>query len=391
MSHFRAFQLLLLIWLPLSFWAEATGAADADTITKILADWEKQRNQFQDFECQGKGFVFYPKGIFTEKARSLLPPGKGPFPPADENIPKRAIWVVDFQKNYIRKETTGSSFSVQSLVWHPFHQVDLFDKKTLARFWPRDKRIGPGYVPSKDEPDAFIFSKEKPNTFLMVTDFPLFLATGHVFTNERDPDPLDLKVKLQKSDFAVMGDAILHDTKCVVLKSSRVSDSGIDQYWISSDRRSAILRWCRFEDGVIGGYCWAQIDIDYQRKDMNWVPKEWTVATYVRGKTNMVDMAETLSISTQPSKTESDIKDYQLPLRPGDNLEDQQKKKTFRVQEDGSLLEINEHRTKVGSWVWIAVLGLLLLVAVLSCVKSIRTKGIEYLSAPFHFLRRSRS
>ncbi len=273
----------------------------AAELKSVLQEWQKRRESTESvlYEVIGKATVV--KGYLSSDPSG--PKMKGPVPAADYTFPLKIKWLLNFRKNWVRKETFNQSF-YNGERWIDGHETIFFDGKDLKVFTPRADNP---YPPS---PDLTIQTKAFSHLVFSYIDFPVFFAHGVVPTSKSGPVAVSLMPRLEPDQFRIHGFGLLNQNKHLVIRT--VAPKGtFHEYWIDPNKEGSIARAVTYSAGLV----FVQIDIQHQKTQWGWLPKKWEVSSYLSGgeKPDWLEVVEVQDLMVNPP---TKVGDFQIDASP---------------------------------------------------------------------------
>lgn len=308
-----------------------------DALDRILGDWKVRQERIASIEYKVSGTLFYPKGKFdlgyssAERTRAILK-RKGNIPPQDTTLPHKAAYLLELNQNWARKELQWMVLHESLADFVPHQTTEVFNGTTAKKFEPRAKNTSSKYTPSNAQPDLWIEGPAGNSpTFFQFEDLPVFWACGSV--QRWGLVPGNLRPKYNRSVFTVTGGGEIEGKKCVVLRTVPADpiSKPIREYWVDPSRQSAILRCVAyFEDKLE-----FKIDASYELQQGLWLPTAWKCIYYERDVLDRQFDLTADQISINPSVEASD---FDVRMKPGMVVKDQEKKMHGVVDSDGRTL-----------------------------------------------------
>ena len=199
------------------------------------------------------------KGCFDHMCR----PSKGShIPPADYPFATTHKWLLNFKKNWARKDYSGQMF-FECKEWIPINRTTCFDGEEIRVFEPRDKNPNPL---NPEAPDLTIHKSGFP--VLSYVDGPVFFSHGIVKTLRQSPTLESLAPPLEADQFSHHGFGVLDGQKHAIGRTA-ARKSLFHEYWVDLSRESAVSRAITYSSGQV----FAQVDVQYQKIPWGWVPQ----------------------------------------------------------------------------------------------------------------------
>jgi hypothetical protein len=281
---------IVLAWsLTVTCLTPARVSASEDEVNAVLAAWKKKADAVTSLRYRAEGEAFCPKGRFNDSP-GRLPGAKGDLPAEDHTYPVSALWLLQLEKNWVRKEVASERFYESVERFAPTFQVQLFDDSETQVYEPRDQNTSARYTPGKYQPDLLLQTKQFSNVFLGYQEMAIFLAHGIVATGDWIPTPKQLKRPPPPGTFHTQGKVILGGREHLVLRTdARTRNAIVDEYCVDCARGSVIARWSRYVQGVLR----RRTDIRYKEGRGGWELEGWKVTIHEGGK---VDLSESLRV-----------------------------------------------------------------------------------------------
>jgi hypothetical protein len=306
-------------------------ADDADLV-KITDSWKKRLDSVRTLDCAVQGTTLIPRGRFN--GMEELPSTKGDFPEQDYTYETTTHWKIDFVKNHLRKELRGEIFLLDRGFFSPLYQVHVYDGEKLQRFRPRDKNTGAGYVPSEAQPDLYVETDAQVPFVLNAFDYPAFLAAGVIPHDKAALDVRKLHWQTGADRFRHHGTGTINgeDYAIVVTAAQRGLST---EYWVDTKRENTIRRIYR----RAGARTMAVVEVEYEKKDLGWMPKTWTTQEFAdRKEPSRVTAVTTVRVKHLSTNVALRDNDFTIKTEKGMVVHDCQTQRTFKVADDGKQL-----------------------------------------------------
>lgn len=127
------------------------------------------------------GDATYLTGAFVNvKDRELPtdPAAARGLPESDNRLPLRVVWLFDFQKSLLRKESRDWSYVTDRRFFRPIVRTDVFNGQELKGLIPHAENTGGGHVPQALDAEFEIGSETKVPWFFNLADLPVLYAHG---------------------------------------------------------------------------------------------------------------------------------------------------------------------------------------------------------------------
>lgn len=385
---------LLTFSVPLAGSAADSGHAqqtDQEIVRRVAEDWRARQEAVRAVRYVATGTVTVPRGAQNATMAVLggsandSPGSAGEdYPAQDVVFESRRVWLVDFQRGLIRKEAQEHLWDVPAKRFNPVHRIVVFDGDTVTEHRPQNGGRGVNrvfqYRETANTPEYILYSpdrKSKMVSLCEITDVPVYLAHGIVMP-ERFPQgvgtPVDLSefrvYQKTRSSEGVWGRVVLRKVR---RPATTRRPALIDQFDVDLTRGSALLRHATYAGEKPG----RDVEIQYQRTDVGWLPQGWVVTTYdPSGKVTLSEECRIVELTIDPRADDSQ---FTFDLPPGAVAQDDHGRH-FRVRDDGSLDRF-EPFERTGSSAWQAfpmgrliALGAIVAVAATVVVLRLRRK-----------------
>ncbi len=251
-------------------------------LTQILDDWRQRQQGIQSISVELSGSQFDPKGRWdNDYAYVAEPEGQktlarlGHVPPIDTRSPFDSNLLVQFDKNWARKDINGKVMRHPEAIYAARHRIHFFDGEQIRVYQPRDDNAD--WMREGEVEVALQTSSFGQGMFFGGEDFPIFWGCGVVWIGT--PDLKKLRFAVDERNYQFKGLGEIGGRPCVVLRSPNLS-TGLDafyQFWIDRSRGSSILR----NQLVVNGRPAFQTDAEWQQVEKRWFPAKWTCTVYL--------------------------------------------------------------------------------------------------------------
>jgi hypothetical protein len=324
------------------------GASTADDgatalLNAIIADWNRRQAIAATIIYDADGEMLVTRGRFNDQY-SLPFNGQENIPDRDSHFATRVRWVMDLQKNFLRKEFDGHIFDLDKVLFIPRSEIQVFDGAKLLVHQPRAANTSRDHTPSQFQPDVEIREKgDWGRPVFTLFDYPIFFAHGIIPRPRSNVRPDKLRISMAASDWRVSGKAIHGGRECVILRSAATPDqfNSYVECWIDVERMAAVARFFFYTSNNL----WAQVDTDYHLTSQGWMPKNWKSTYYATDGTSKIlttDEAKTVRFTVNPA---IDPGEFQIRLTPEMIVYQANTETLNRVRSDGTLEEIDPDST----------------------------------------------
>jgi hypothetical protein len=372
---------VLFSWCAGAAWPALAQDA-APEVREMFAEWKKRLGRVNIVRYQVAGELVFPKGCFTTDAQGK--PLKSPLPRTDVACPKKYSLLLDLSTDRFRLDAEEHFYSIQTeTVIRTHGGVSAFGGKELQSeiLWqPNTGRMA-------NDPDVDIGSGNLRGAPIPSEYWPIFFGHGIIPTATENVIPGRFQPPLEEDEFLFHGRGVHAGRNCVVIRTEakQFSAVGYDEYWADPDREGAVLRYVSY----LGGKAVVDIDISYQQGPHGWLPHHWTMVR--RDKTGQTMRVERLRVEEVIPDVPVQDADFQVEIKPGMLVRRidyggsgpalKMQIKMFRVDEDGSWIEIGKSPEQRRRWLafvwWGAGLGGLALLAWLALRRRRRQRGAQ--------------
>lgn len=306
-------------------------------LDKILQDWRTRQQRTKNVLYKTTGTTVFPKGRFT---------GDPDLPQSvrDETIPKedhvaevKYTWLIDFQNNRIRKESSNLGFSYKKQDFFPVFAVEAFDGQQHNVLSPKPSGVD---YSSIIWPEFII--QRKDYSFLSTADYPVFLAHG-VSLLAGQNSLKNLRVPINPKDYYYQGKGEIEGRECVVLRTP-LRVRCYDELWVDLQRDSAICRWIL----TCSGHTALHADVWHKESGGTWLPSRWKMTTYYPPSSGKIEQSISLEVTDIILNQNLALKDFLVKPEAGMVVRDANLQKSYRVADDGTLIEISESLKEEG-------------------------------------------
>lgn len=314
---------------------------DADRVLgQIFADWKARQESFASIYVEISGEDFHPKGRFDDDYRTDPDRKKslsrlGSVPPTDVRHPTNVKLLLEFDKNWARKEWKRMSIFHPSAKFAPQHTTYLSNGESIKVYEPRDQNTSSSYTPSKAQPDLWIQSTAFGGAFFANEDIPIFWGCGIVWISAVNLK--HLRFALEPRNYLFKGFAEIDGRRCVVLSSPNLLPKSQARYefWVDPDRNSAILRSQFILDGKVSH----QTNVKWQELEGKWFPSSWRFDYFWNDKNGTrLDHSVNLRVDRVVFNQRVTAADFDVTLKPNMVVRDVPKDAHGVVGSDGKSL-----------------------------------------------------
>lgn len=179
-------------------------------LKKVLRDWKRRRENCSSVRYSLEGLAVIRKGSYT--GDPFLPPefkGKE-FPEKDYTYERKRTYVLDFEKNRVRKESLTHFLNYDNGKFFPYFTAQLYDGKTFKTYTPKAVNAAANVKALVGDPDLTFLAKENESqTCFQFEDLPVFLAHGIVPSSDVPIHQAKLRLDARIDDFISKGKGVL--------------------------------------------------------------------------------------------------------------------------------------------------------------------------------------
>lgn len=374
-------KLRLHLWIIGVFGVLMSGAVgvaeDIDPrLAQVLADWQKRQNAFRSVRYEVRGERRILKGAYNanEWVYSQVPGLRRdqPIPSQDLAGTLSLTLLLDFEKGRHRCKIQEPIYHAKSGEFSSREREDTFDGSVAKGIAPREKNPGLG----KTQPDSWIVSGNMKNGEFNANYYPIFFGHGRIHTVFEPIIPGQLRNKPDPDYLYVHGTGVHVGRTCLIVRTQTLKSAttSFDEYWVDTDRESAILRYV--------SYCDAKprddITIQYRKTSGSWLPERWRAPFYNGNDLLFTDNIHVEKLDLDPAVGDSD---FQVEIKPEMIVEErtdlptkhplvnpESKISIYRAKEGGGREELPDpahrkgdqyqqhvRRKQVWFWMWIVL------------------------------------
>jgi hypothetical protein len=280
-------------------------------LAKVFADWEKRQQGIIRVRYSVAGEVVLPKGSFNNDP-DLNHRGKGDFPADDLRSQSKFTLLLDFEKNRFRIESSGKVMHLGKGQLIPRVTTHVFDGASFKAAIPRLQNSDAVFKPAPLDPDVAVATGVLDHLTMESNYWPLFLGHGIVPTVHTPLKDNQLRFSPEAKYWNIFGEGVHKGQRCLVLRTKVFPGPSphFDEYWVDVSRGSAVVKQVSFSNGK-PLFDW---DIQYQRTALGWLPRNWTWASYLRGKAHSLETMHLQDFSFDPVISDQD---FDIAIEPG--------------------------------------------------------------------------
>ena len=333
---------------------EARTQNQGGQVEQIVAKMQERREQVRSVRYMVRGKGMTAKGVFAADMSSSKI--SKTVPEKDHHFDISLSWLIDFEKNRLRKEYSGQVLQLDIGKFIPNRYIHVYDGSGSKRLFPRDENTSNDYAPPGRSAELGII-KNGNNVDMDITDFPVFLAHGVIPTSRHPIEGSEqFRRPLEAADYQVRDRAVLRGKACSILRTTPLPEQNrfYEELWVESGR-GVVLR----EDSFFGGELYVRTDIEYQGDNLaSWVTTEFKNSagqatspgqprkvSSVAGQIVRVSRFTVQEFEVNPVL---EAKNFDVTMKPGMNvrmvdakakLETEFDRKEYRVASDGKTLQ----------------------------------------------------
>ena len=308
-------------------------AAESDMILrKVFADWRARQTAFSSIKIIAKGEGFVPKGAYTALMIDADPEMEHPgeVPRSDYDYEAELTMLVDFDRNWVRREVRGFRVAAKKpTLFYPHYEITLFDGSGLQVYLPREKNTSSVHSPGQLDVELRLKADGYSRHFFQMTDWPVLFAFGIVKTKNVSLRPQKIRIPLDETFFLVHGRGQNNDRNQVILRTPSTSSDGnsYHEYWVDVQMESAVTRWKAINGGKVEYRC----DAEYERVAEAWLPKSWTFVEYWQ---ESIMRSTTLTVVDMIPNAKLQKQEFQIAPVAGMVVADEKAKTAYIIGED---------------------------------------------------------
>lgn len=287
-------------------------AEDIDPrLKKILDDWQKRQNAFSSVRYEVRGEHHVPKGAYNVFNRPIF--GRTPrngqdAPPQDYVGPVSLSILLDFEKGRHRSQLRVPQHNRDSGKFSPLVKEDSFDGSVAKGAMPRDQNANIG----SKQPEFYVVSGNMKYGEFRTDFYPIFFGHGRIYTVFEPILPGKMRNKPDPDYLYVHGTGVQDGRTCLIVRTQtlRSGTTSFDEYWVDTERESAILRYFSYS----GGKPTRDITIHYGKLSPGWLPERWRYQVFGGGGVFYSDNLHVERVDLAPAINESD---FEMEINPG--------------------------------------------------------------------------
>lgn len=294
----------------------------SDEVDEVLSAWQKRQSQVRTLRLVARGEGLYKKGSYSDEVGL---PSSEPLPAEDLRFECRALYLLDFEQNRVRKETSTMSFNSSAQTFHKGNRIVVFDGQDVQQYVPRSTNSALSDV----DINLDIFdAKSSPENIFMVSDLPVSFAAGCIPSNAGNMSHRKLRIELQLGDLKAFGESTNHD---LVLRSQPLHGRAGSylEYWVDRDRGATITQWHFYLNETLIFH----FSIKYKESADEWWPDSWTYREHSADGTVAKEFK--MIVETLETNIPTRIDDFRIRQEEGMHVADRKTGEEYQVTADG--------------------------------------------------------
>jgi hypothetical protein len=262
----RAMASLLLLSLP----AMLVGQEEIDPrLQQVLADW-KERRTYPPVQYDVEGKCLTTKEAIEAVNNSMKRKVSYNVKDFGSKWNVRLLIDVKGQRHRIEEEKEYINVSDGKVTCKA--RIGAFDGSMLTA---RDREVveGKEVKPHADTPDVAVVTGNMSASGFTMQLAPLFASHGVVrFPPQYEIFPGKLDLDPDTSLITVHGTDVFEGRRCLLLRSYPRAGDGFEEFWIDTERSSALARWISYGSGLPN----REMNIHYHKYEGYWLVSGWT-------------------------------------------------------------------------------------------------------------------
>jgi hypothetical protein len=279
--------------------ATAASAEERAPLEEVLKVWREREEATRSFR-----FVISEDYVIGHGTAGPVEGPEPSGPPEDAKAKRRTTLTVD--GDLMRIERLGQSWIASALALTPSTYISTFDG-TLNKSFYQDVNAR-GFVSRRDK------HGDAGNVYL-----------SPVLRHFRPLSPVFGVFKLDRLK-VVSTDAVLNDTRCIVLEEPQPDGLRVRKYWVAPEQAMAIIRY----EGTFKGHPEVQADVTFKHDDKHgWVPHRWHAARFAEHE-RILSSGESV-VADFDLNPKVPAQSFELDFPPGTTVSDATARRMYTV------------------------------------------------------------